>query len=87
MSDRSTRRTQNKARRSCCSTPGLGSLFKKSRLERGVSIEKVAAYLEISEREVIGYEEEHKNIPLRHIYGLSNCLGVDPDLVLRFLHR
>jgi transcriptional regulator with XRE-family HTH domain len=63
----------------------LGEFFKNKRLQAGLSSEMVASYLGISQEVLENYELGLSTIPLNHIYGLSNCLNISPDLIVKKL--
>jgi transcriptional regulator with XRE-family HTH domain len=62
----------------------LGSFLRQKRLESGLTLEEVSRYLQVSVV-VTRYEENKKDIPMHHIYALSNCLNVPADLILKTL--
>jgi transcriptional regulator with XRE-family HTH domain len=65
------------------SDSSLGSFIRQRRVESGLTLEEVATYLEISVEAVVRYEEDKKQIPLNHLYALSNCLNISAELILR----
>ena len=64
----------------------LWPYIKKERLQASLTIETVAAYLEVPITTLEAYENGTKQIPLFHIYALSNCIGLDPNFVASFLN-
>lgn len=82
-----TPRALNKSKKSPKTTStALGPYMKKKRLAAGMSLQKVAAYLEVSVKEIEQYEAGKKSIPLNRVYALSNCLNISPDEVTRLLN-
>jgi transcriptional regulator with XRE-family HTH domain len=65
----------------------LGKFFRDERLKAGLSSETVSSYLNIPQDVLEVYEQGLSTIPLNHIYALSNCLNISPELVVKKLDR
>ncbi|MEY4616659.1 MAG: helix-turn-helix protein [Pseudomonadota bacterium] len=58
---------------------GLAQLIFTRRLKLKRSQKEIAEYLGVSEETLERYERGLLPIPLVHIYGLSNCLNIEPS--------
>jgi transcriptional regulator with XRE-family HTH domain len=65
----------------------IAGLFRRKRLKLDLPIGQVAAYLGITPRTLEAYETAKTGIPLSHIYGLSNCLNVSPEVVVKLIDK
>lgn len=65
----------------------LARLVQGARIHAGLSTADVARYLEISVETMQAYESQAREIPLNHIYGLSNLLDIPPADILRVAAR
>lgn len=66
-------------------TRNLGKFLQRQRLQASKSKQEVASYLNVTPETLSAYENGTRQIPLQDIYALSNCLNIDPDLILRLL--
>ncbi len=60
----------------------IGKLFEAKRTELGISTAEVAKYVSIPVDILVLYENGEQMIPLVHVYGISNFLGVSPRLIM-----
>ena len=66
----------------------IGMFFHDERLKASLSGEEVALYLGVSTETLSAYESGQKRIPMVHICALSNCLNIEPEMVLKLIkHR
>lgn len=63
----------------------LAALIRNARLDAQLSEETVAQYVGVSISTLKAYETATKSIPLSHVYALSNCLNISPDVIVQLL--
>jgi hypothetical protein len=66
--------------------PELGPLFKKCRIDAGLTVEAVAAHLQITVEEFEWYESGIEPIPFSCIHALSKYLNAPTMEVMRLLN-
>lgn len=59
----------------------LAQLFFTQRLRAKLTQKEVADYLGVTTETLEGYERAITPIPKLHVYGLSNCLNIEPSKV------
>jgi transcriptional regulator with XRE-family HTH domain len=65
--------------------PELGPFFKKLRIQAKITIEAMAAHLQISVEDVESYESGVEPIPFNHIHALASSLNASEAEVLRLI--
>ncbi len=66
-------------------TRKLADLIRSARIQSGQTEEAVAKYVGIPVSTLRAYEAATKSIPLSHVYALSNCLNISPDVIVQLV--